>query len=477
MKQPIPQRLVTILVLCLCIVANVIFQIASLRVDLSNGKAFSISEASKKVIAKLRKPVAITFFSSQNLPSELKSTRQEVRDFLKEYSKQAGGKKIIYTIKDPSTDVNVQTELMNFNIPALQFSQQEQDRFAMQTGYFGIGISYDGKVASIPQVTDISDLEYNLTTALYKLDVATVPRVGVMGEDGLAQLQTLGQATQSQFTVEEVVSPSNDLAAVMVFSNATKEYTDEEVFSLRKYVNDGGSVIFFVDGVSVQESLTTSDSTHNLFDLLKSFGVKLEKDLILSQASELVSFGQSEESLQTVLPYPYWIKTNEFAKNSLFSNVNVLVFPWTSAAVPSSKLAGTLVSSEAQSWEQTKDFVLNPQAIAMTEKPKEKSYPLIVEGRYGKGRFLVVPSSRFVLDGFLSRTSDNLELIVNVLSEYVSDGAFSGIRKRSVEYYPLPQLQENLKNAIKYSQIFGAPALFALFGLYHLLKRNKKSLS
>lgn len=476
MKRPIPQRLLTTIILALCIIANLIIQPISLRADFSNGRAYSISSASKKIVRGLPKKVSITFFSSKNIPSNLLSVRQDIDDFLKEYAVQAGGKKTTYVLKDPESDKKAQQELQNYTIPRLQFSQQDQDQFAMQNAYFGIGVAYDGMYASLPQVTDIRDLEYNLTSILHKLSTKSLPSVGVLGAPGgLAQLQSLSSVSQSQFEIEETASASSKFKTLIVFGDVTKQYTENETEELKDYLKNGGSILFFVDGVSVNESLTTQDATHGLFGLLRSMGVELNKNLIQSKAAELVSFGQSESSqgaLPTVLPYRFWIKTNEFAKLSLLSNVSVLVFPW-SSSVEFSKSNRLLVMSEAQSWVETKDFSLSPDSQPETKNVKEQPYPIVVSGTYGKGKYMVIPSSRFVLDGFLSRTNDNMELVMNILSEYASGGALSGIRSRSVEYYPLPQFVEPVKNAIKYTQIFLGPILFAVLGLIILIKRAR----
>jgi len=476
MKRPIPQRLLTIIILLLCIVANIIIRPISLRADFSNGRAYSISTASKRVVKTLPKPVVITFFSSKNIPSTLLTVRQEVDDFLKEYSAQTGGKKITYVLKDPEDDKKTQQELQNYTIPQLQFSQQDQDKFAMQNAYFGVGVSYDGKYASLPQVTDISDLEYNLTSILYKLSIPSLPKVGVLGAPGgLVQLRSLTSVSQSQFEIEETASVSAQFDTMIVFGSDAKQYSEEETSQLRQYAKDGGSVLFFVDGVTVSESLISQEAVHGLFGLLRSIGVELNKNLVRSKAAELVSFGTSDQSqttLPTILPYSYWIKTDEFAKDSLFSNVSVIVFPWSSSVRTSDK-NDILVRSEIQSWVETKDFNLSPDVKSEPNKQKELSHPLIVSGKYGKGRFVVVPSSRFIQDGFLSRTNDNIELIMNILSEYASDGALSGIRSRSVEYYPLPELIEPVKNTIKYLQIFLGPVSFAFVGLIVLIKRSR----
>lgn len=476
MKRPIPQRLLTIIILSICVVINLPIRQISLRLDLSNGQAYSISSASKKIVNKLSKPIVITFFTSKNIPSPLLSVRQEIDDFLKEYSAQTGRKKISYILKNPDNDTKAQQELQNYNIPRLQFSQQDQDQFALQNAYFGIGIAYDKKYASLPQVTDIRDLEYNLSSVLYKLSNSSLPKVGVMGQsDGLTQLQSLVTVSQSQFSIEETASARAEFKTVIVFGTDAKQYTQEEVEQMQQYIKDGGTVLFFVDGVTVNESLVTQEAAHGLFGLLRSMGVELNKNLVLSKAAELVSFGVSDSSqgsLPTVLPYSYWIKTNEFAKQSVFSNVTALVFPW-SSSVEVSKNKGVLVKSEPQSWVETKDYDLNPQTKLAPKKVREQAFPLVVSGTYGKGKFIVIPSSRFVQDGFLSRTNDNMELVMNILSEYTSGGVLSGIRSRSVEYYPLPPLAEPIKNVVKYFQIFAGPVVFALLGLAILIKRSR----
>ncbi len=473
MQRPIPQRLLTALILLICILANVAIRPLSIRQDLSNGRAYSISTSSKKIASSLSKPVTITFFSSKNIPSTLLSVRQEINDFLKEYASQAGGKKISYVMKDPDSDTKAQQELQNYTIPRLQFSQQDQDQFALQNAYFGIGISYAGKHASLPQVTDIRDLEYNLSSVLYKLSTSTLPQVGVIGAlQGLGQLRSLASVSQSQFTIEQAAMPSAQYKTLIVFGSDAKQYTAQETSQIEQYLKDGGSVLFFVDGVTVNDELLTQDATHGLFGILRKMGVSVSKNLVMSRSAELVSFGQAQSALPTVLPYSYWIKTNEFSKQSLLSNVTALVFPWASSTVPA-KEGEVLVRSEAQSWTQSKDFNLSPQTPVVPKNVKEQSLPLIVSGHFGKGRFVVVPTSRFILDDFLSRTNDNMEFVMNVLSEFASGGALGGIRSRSVEYYQLPTFTESVKNTVKYLQIFLGPVVFSILGLAILIKRSR----
>src|SRR5207248_1542456 len=88
------------------------------------------------------------------------------------------------------------------------------------------------------------------------------------------------------------------------------------------------------------------------------------------------------------------------------------------------------------------------------------------------GHLVVIPSSRFALDQFLSRSSNNSEFVVNVLNDLASGGALTGIHLRAVNFYPIPDLPANVKDIFKYLNILLLPALFGLYGLWRLTKRK-----
>ena len=101
-----------------------------------------------------------------------------------------------------------------------------------------------------------------------------------------------------------------------------------------------------------------------------------------------------------------------------------------------------------------------------------KQFDLIVEAeKKDAGQFILIPSSRFVKDQFLTRGQDNVGFILNVVNTYASGGALSGIRSRAVSIAPLKNIPENTKDIVKYGNIF-FPLLFGIFGAMRLLKRR-----
>ncbi len=457
------------------------------RFDFSYGKTYTLSSSTKKILNNLDDIVTIKFFASSDIPTKLLPLKNQIVDLLNEYQRD-NPRRVVVKVLDPKTDQNALNDVKDFGIPQIQFSQLEQDKYAVSASYFGIGMSYLNKKEIIPQVTNIGSMEYNVTAAIYKMTNKQAIKVAVMGrtqsfDPNSDDLLSFDQALQKQFDLSfinvstesatKVIDPS--YKTVFVFDDTSHGFDDQEIAALKKYLDNKGKVIFFLDGVWVEQSLTTVPSNNNLFSLLDQYGIKLNQNLVLSANAELVNFGNSQVSFLS--PYPFWLRANDFDQQSTyFSNINQLTYPWASSLTLEKKnnmIETALVKTSKQSWTQSGTFELNPQNIPQPSSSDLKQFTVTAEAKQKNGgTVMVIPSSRFILEQFLSRTSDNLEFVLNVVNDYASGGALSGISQHAVAYYPLPSISENMKNAFKYGNILLLPALLALYGAYTLLKRK-----
>ncbi|PIX73152.1 hypothetical protein COZ39_02330 [Candidatus Roizmanbacteria bacterium CG_4_10_14_3_um_filter_33_21] len=476
------------LVFAVLIILNLLIAQVPLRLDLSEGKAYTLSTSTKKIISKIDDIVNIKFFNSSTLPPRLLPLKTEVTDLLSEYGKDSRGK-IVVRIVDPKKDEKTQTEVQELGIPELPFQQMEKDKYAVSSVYFGILITYGDKKEVIPQATDIGSLEYSITSAIYKISRKEQEKIGVIGYDTAADPQTnplasLDKVLGQQFLIEPVTISSDsassseiakDIKTLLVFDTGSKKYTDLEINTIKNYIKNNGKVLVFVDGVWVNDSLTTAPAEHNLFSLMDYYGINLQKNLLLSTTAELVNFGN--ETMQFFSPYPFWVKANMFNnKTGYFTNIRQLTFPW-SASVQASKKSGweinELIKTSNKSWEQKDNFVLNPQSIPEPQANDLKEYLVGMEAKSkSNGQLVVIPSSRFVLDRYLSQSSDNLELVLNIVNGLAAGGALSGIRSRAVGFYPLPELSDSSKDVFKYGNILLLPVLFGIYGAFRVMRRK-----
>ncbi len=474
-------KLYTIYLLAIAVflLMNFLVSSYSLRWDFSYGGAYTLSSSTKKIVKNLDDIVMIKFFVSSDLPTRLLPLKNEVIDLLNEYHKENQGKMTV-KILDPQKDTAALNEAKNLGIPALQFSQLEQDKYAVTSSYMGIAISYGSKNEILPQVTDVGSLEYNLTAAIYKLTNKVPVKIGVIGSS--TQITELDKVLRQQFTVDYLDISSQSATKTIDPSYKTVIVIDNKsgldataIQALQSYLDNKGKVIFFHDGVQVDANLTASIVTDNLTGLFDRYGIKINQDLLLSDNAEVVNFGNSQMSF--LVPYPFWIKTSVFnAQMPYFSNINQLMFPWTSA-ITLEKKSGVettaLVKTDTKSWDQTSNFVLDPQSIPQPHSKDLKQFIVAAEAKKsGQGEIVVVSSSRFPFDQYLSQLSDNVSFALNVTNNFASGGALSGIRQRAVSFYPLPNMSAGNQDIFRYGNILALPVLFALYGAWRLIKRK-----
>ncbi len=484
--KTLQKNTIYLLVFLIFFVSNLLINSLSLRFDFSKGRAYTLSLSTKKIIKKLDDVVNIKFFVSSDLPTRLLPLKTEVVDLLNEYKKEARGK-IILKIIDPKKDSEGLNQAREIGVPELQFSQLEKDKYQLSASYFGIGIFFSDKKEVLPQVTDIENLEYNLTASIYKLTKKELVKIAIIGseetvdpkEDGL---YTIKKILTQQYLVDTLNTSSPPLKkinpsykTVLLFDNNKKTYEEAEVTAIKDYFNQGGKIIFFVDGAWVLNNLSATKASHNLFSLLEDFGIKLNEDLVLSTSAELVNFGN--DLVQFLTSYPFWVKTNSFNKKTgYFTNINQLTYPWVSSLTLNKKSGFSyqeLIKTTKKSWVQKENFVLNPQNIPQPQTKNLRSFLITVQLKNKHGaEAVIIPCSRFVAENYLNRNSDNLEFVLNLVDNLASEGALSGIRARAISFYPLPDLSENQKDIFKYLNIFLLPGLFSVYGVLRTLQRR-----
>ncbi len=485
--EKIERQMIYGLVIVLFIVLNFLFSSLSFRLDFSFGKAYTLSKSTKKILKNLDDIVRIKFFASSALPTRLLPLKTEVVDLLKEYDKQ-GGSKVRFSLLDPKKDQKVADQAKEAGLPELQFSQLNKDKYAVSSAYFGVIIAYGDKKEVLPQVTEVGNLEYNITAGIYKLTRKTDMKIGIMGykrefDPQKDSLSTIKRILERQFTIDYVdvstdsgkTTIDNSIKTVLIFDNNKDKYDQLKLDAIKNYLHNNGTALVFADGVWVKDSLATVNADHGLFPLLNDWGLILNKNLLLSTSAEMVNFGNNVFSFLT--PYPFWVKTSSLNKKSTyFSNINQLSFPWVSS-ISTMKKDGLktriLAKTSKKSWEQKEKYVLDPKKIPQPDSSDLKEFNLISEAeKKGEGKIVLIPSSRFILNRFLSRNNNNIGLVLNTVNNLASKGALTGIRSRSISFYPIPNLTEKQKDMFKYLNILLLPLLFGAFGSLRLMKRK-----
>lgn len=472
------------IIIAVLVGANLILTSASFRFDLSKGKAYSLSPSTAKVVSTLKDPAEIIFYVSDNVPTTFLTTKAQVSDLLREYRNKSN--KVTVKTVDPKRDEKAAQEAAEYGIMPVEFSQLENDQFAVSTGYFGVAVKLKDKKAAIPRI-DPANLEYNITSLLYKLSQSEDQKVAIIGGssgfslDGSGQGESLGALTQvleQQFVVNQATTDSlgKDTKTLVFVDSQSNDLDEKGVEGVREYLRNAGKAIIMTSGVDVTNQLTVATSESKLKGLLADYGITIKPDLVLSNQSEIVNFG-TDSTRRVLAKYPYWLTTNVFNPDASYtSNVGFLMFPWASSVQLTKRDGITqkeIVRSTKDSWTKTGMTNASPQDVTQASK-NEMSEKLLVayaKSENYKSELVVIPSQKFVMDAFLGR-SGNLEFVLNLVNEFASDGLLSGIRSRAAQSVQIPSMTPTQKDFFKWGNVLLLPALFAAYGAYRLSKRG-----
>ncbi len=147
------------------------------RADLTSNRVYSLSEVSKEVVSTLEEPLTIYVFFTKNLPAPYNSVEKYLHDLLEEYA-LAGNRHFNYKFFDVSPqegfmdeEIRKNQELADsFGIRPVQIQVLEQDEFKFKMAYMGLAIIHGDMVERIPAISSSDRLEYQLTTAIQKLN-------------------------------------------------------------------------------------------------------------------------------------------------------------------------------------------------------------------------------------------------------------------------------------------------------------------
>jgi ABC-type uncharacterized transport system involved in gliding motility auxiliary subunit len=213
------------------------------RWDLTENKLYRLADASREVVENLREPLTIKVFFTKNLPAPHNNTEQYLHDLLAEYDLYAN-RHFNYRFYDVSSEegddqggTSENRKLADdYGIYPVQIQMVEKDEVKFTKAYMGMVLINGDLIERIPTITGTDQLEYNITSAIRKLNnkVSALLKLKDPVEVKLylsSSLKTVAPYIQ----LEQVEELPEKIQAVVEELNATHfgklhfEYTDPSV--------------------------------------------------------------------------------------------------------------------------------------------------------------------------------------------------------------------------------------------------------
>lgn len=310
-KQRFQRRIIACLVVADILLAFLVSARFFFRIDMSRNAIYTLSAASKGVVAGLPEQLSITYFVSDALRSRYPFPSQ-IEDLLDEYATWSRGR-ISVTSIDPSRGrPSVSPE--SAGVMPRQMQVVDRDQVNLATVYSGIVMQYLDRTAALPFVSDLTTLEYDITSQMRAL-VQNRPRtIGILLGDSrrsLAQnFRYLRQELSFQFQVREVERGAEVPADVPVlFVIGNRDIDDNAMLRIDQFIMRGGKALFAVDSVDVDLAAglaATVEKNHVVEDALAQYGVRVDDALVLDVLNQKISYSVRQGQYM-VSPYPFWV--------------------------------------------------------------------------------------------------------------------------------------------------------------------------
>ena len=449
------------------------------RLDLSPGRSYTLSRATKDIARSLDDIVTIKLFVSPELPAEFSLGKRDVTDLLRDLRSAARGK-IRIVERDPASAPAAADEARSLGIVPVQFNVVGRSELQVKEGYFGLVVQYADRHETIPFVQRTDDLEYRLASAIRSLGRATRPKIALLADPQAGSFGALRSELAKAYTVETpVVTDStplrNDYRAVVV-ATLRDSVADAEVAGLRTYLAGGGKLLVLESGMRVAPQAPIASARPIVMNrVLEPYGVAINADMVYDLRSNEV-IGIPTEFGRVLRSYPYFIRARSTKASPVNAELAAVGLAWTSSIDTAKAKPGTVtplfvttdaagVAAGTAMIDPSQEFPaasLAPRTLAVQVTPKDS-----------RARLIVVGNAMMATDEMARRSPENLAFLLNGVDWLAQDDALIAIRAKDRRPPPLVFTSDSLKQGVKYFNIAGLPLILAGVGLVHMVRRRR----
>lgn len=389
---------------------------ATLQWDLTHERLFTLSPATRQMLAQLRTPVQVEVYfsaSHKSVPIGLKVFAQRVEQLLRQYARYSGGHLAVKVV-DPRPGSAAEAE-------AKRLGLLPQPLGPDAPLYFGIAMFNGGNERVIPLVDYRRErlMEYDLSRLVAAVQVHRLPKLTVLSslevcgarglppeqrkvEDGTAEWQFVRDLRVSYDVVD--VNPANETfpadTDVLLVINPTG-FNPRLIYAIDQYVLSGRPAVVLVDPYNYHEVVrdeadgnvvgATYAKSSDLPALFHAWGIRFSSDNVVADFQNPTVVPVQEH--QPPIPFPFWISLSRFDDSvpvtAGFDSVLLAHAGFLARSSEAHASFTPLLRTSTQTAVVPSNRVehMNPYELADTLHPTGESYPLAaaIEGELATG--------------------------------------------------------------------------------------------
>lgn len=334
------------------------------RLDLTEEKRYSISDATQNLIQNLDEEVYVkVYLDGDELPAGFVRLKNAVKETLDEF-KVYGGTKVDYVFIDPNAETDPKKreeeykKLIDKGLQPTNIIDTKNGR-KVETLVFPYAVISSGKneIATLllkgneaQNATEklnqsYENVEYELATSIRKLTLKERKKIGLLTDfTKLKPISFAGLITSLQeyydlFIINSKESPSFIGLDALILPKPDYPIDDSTKFKIDQYIMNGGHAMFFFDALKIDS--IGLDGTYaqplklNIEDLLFKYGVRVNENIIKDGIScatiPMVVGNMGDRPNIQLMPYRYFPLINNFGNSLITKNLDLVYTKFTAS--------------------------------------------------------------------------------------------------------------------------------------------------
>lgn len=479
-----------IIVAAILLLVNIIASRLYRRIDLTQEKRYTLSDATRQILKKLDAPVSVTLFFSKDLPPGLEDWKQNITSEVKELAANTNVP-VAYTVTDPGSDPENEIKAQRAGVTAQQISVSQNDQNTQKRVYIGAEIRYKDRSDVIPYLEPGSNIEYFFARSLRLLAEGKTVKVGVVtgqGEPRKEKIIEAWEAIEHQYNIDSVrLNSEVNLSAykTLIIVEPTDSFTTADLSKLADYAINGGNLFIAssMAQVSMQQSLAIPKKT-NLAAWLAKVGINIQSSLVTdAQCSEFTVPQQSGMMKYYMkVKFPFAPTVTSFGAHPATKGIQSVVMPFSSPVTlsPGNQFQSTMLAATSN----LSDILPLPTDLPMTRQWKEtdftrKNIPLAWALTTSKSsRWIIIGNGVFMqsTQKGINLPAQNLNFCMNAIDWLNDDSGLIDLRNKGIANRPLTEITESDREVLKYMNLLLPITIIVLAGFLRALwqKRRQK---
>ena len=352
-------RIIFMVLILICV--NILASYLHAGIDLTKEKRFTLTSATRKMLAGMQEVAVIDIYLKGKLPADLQRLQEAAREQLTAF-KNIAGNKIIYRFIDPfegkneSEQKQIARDLHQKGIEYIPLQTKEDEGYSMKICFPYALLQYSGREMPISLIEapmgksrseqttySCAMMEYKFASAINQLSKPKKPLVGYMfghNEDLSVHSVEMLRALSGLYNLDSLnlsrgIHISNAYDAIII-NQPTIPFTEPEKLKIDQYIMRGGHVLWAInnmnasmDSLKQSQKFLSVEYGLNLDDMLFKYGVRINNDIIedLQNVPIMIMSGSRPEKY----PWVYFPRLNPTSEHPIVRNMDFILGGFTSS--------------------------------------------------------------------------------------------------------------------------------------------------